>query len=90
MAGLKFFPVSIFYIQADAGAAFILNKGDLGYTKTAAFLYAPGVGVRFLVGGSNYIDAGVKYEGTTKYVSDVQDSKINFFELRIAYAFGIK
>jgi hypothetical protein len=52
VAGLKYFPISIFYVQADAGAAFILNKGDLGYTKTVAFLYAPGVGARFPVGGN--------------------------------------
>jgi hypothetical protein len=89
-AGLKYFPVSIFYIQANAGAAFILDKRDLDYNKTAAFLYTPGVGVKFSVGGDSYIDAGVKYEGTTKYTSNVDNSKINFFELRVAYGFGIK
>src|SRR5476651_1778021 len=34
MAGLKYFPINVFYIQADAGAAFLLNKSDLGYSKT--------------------------------------------------------
>jgi len=89
-AGLKYFPISIFYVQADAGAAFILNKNDLGYSKTAAFLYSPGIGARIPIGGSSSIDAGIKYEGTGKYVTDVEDSKINFFELRVAYAFSLK
>ena len=90
MAGLKYFPVSFFYLQAQAGAAFALNKSDIGFTRTAAFLYAPQVGVQFNVGGQNYIDAGIKYEGTTKFASNAQDSKINFVELRVAYAFGVK
>jgi hypothetical protein len=90
MAGLKYFPINNFYIQGDAGAGFALNKSDVGFTKTAAFLYAPQVGVQFSVGGQNYIDAGIRYEATTKFISNVDDSKINFFELRVAYAFGIK
>ncbi len=90
MAGLKFFPIKVFYVQADAGAGFALNKTETGFTKTAAFLYAPQVGVLLNVGGKNYIDAGVRYEATTKYDSSVENSKINFFELRIAYAFEIR
>ena len=89
MAGLKFFPVSNFYIQADAGAGFALNKTDVGFTKTAAFLYTPQIGIQLPVGGGSYVDAGIRYEATTKFVSDVEDSKINFFGLRVAYAFGL-
>ena len=90
MAGIKYFPITGFYVQADAGAGFALNKSDAGFTKTAAFLYAPQVGLQLPVGGLNYIDAGIRYEGTTKYNSDIENSKINFFELRVAYAFGTK
>ncbi len=89
-AGLKFFPVSHFYIQGDAGAAFALNKSDVGFDKSAAFVYAPQVGVQFPLGGKSYIDAGVRYEATTKFNSAIDDSKVNFFGLRVAYAFDTK
>lgn len=86
-AGLKFFPVKNFYIQGEAGAAFVLNKSDLGTDKSAAFIYAPQVGYQFQLGGNNYIDAGVRYEASTKLESDADDSKVNFVALRVAYGF---
>jgi hypothetical protein len=89
-AGLKFFPVSHFYIQGEAGAAFALNKSDLGFDNTAAFIYAPQIGYQFAVGGRNFIDAGVRYEGSTKFNSGDDNSQLNFFALRLAYAFGTK
>ncbi|MFI5160731.1 MAG: hypothetical protein ACHQHN_05605 [Sphingobacteriales bacterium] len=89
-AGLKFFPVSNFYIQGEAGAAFSLNKSDLGFDNSAAFLYAPQIGYQFALGGKSYIDAGIRYEGTTKFISTVDDSKVNFVGLRVAYAFDTK
>jgi len=89
-AGLKFFPVSNFYIQGEAGASFLLNKSDVNDDKSAAFVYAPQVGVQFPLGGKSYIDAGVRYEGTTKFNSAVDNSKVNFLGLRVAYAFDTK
>lgn len=89
-AGLKFFPISNFYIQGEAGAAFLLNKSDLADDKSAAFVYAPQVGVQFPLGGKSYIDAGIRYEAATKFNSTVDDSKVNFFGLRVAYAFDTK
>jgi hypothetical protein len=86
-AGLKFFPVSNFYIQGEAGAAFALNKSNVGFTNSAAFIYAPQIGYQFQLGGGNFIDAGVRYEASTKFVSDVDDSKVNFVGLRVAYGF---
>jgi hypothetical protein len=86
-AGLKFFPVNNFYIQGEAGAAFALNKSDVGFNNTAAFVYAPQVGYQFQLGGKNYIDAGVRYEASTKFNSNIDDSKVNFFGLRVAYGF---
>jgi len=89
-AGLKFFPVNHFYIQGEAGAAFALNKSDVGFDKSAAFIYAPQIGYQFPVGGTSFIDAGVRYEGSTKFVSSADDSQVHFFALRLAYAFGAK
>jgi hypothetical protein len=64
-AGLKYFPISNFYVQGEAGAAFLLNKSDFFNDKSTAFVYAPQVGVQFPVSSSSFIDAGVRYEGTT-------------------------
>ena len=89
-AGLKFFPVSNFYIQGEAGAGFALNKADVGFTNAAAFIYAPQIGYQFALGGKSYIDAGVRYEATTKFNSNIDDSKVNFVGLRVAYAFDTK
>jgi hypothetical protein len=88
-AGLKYFVVPHFYVQGEAGAAFALNKSDLGFDKSAAFVYAPQVGYQFPVGGKSFIDAGVRYEASTKFNSDIDNSKVNFFGLRVAYAFGL-
>jgi hypothetical protein len=89
MAGFKYFPVPMLYIQGDAGAAFLLNKSSSGLDKSAAFLYVPQVGVQLPIGGRNYVDAGVRYEGTTKFSSGSSDSKISALGLRIAYNFGL-
>ena len=89
-AGLKFFPINNFYIQGEAGAAFLLNKSDFDDNKSAAFVYAPQIGVQFPLGGKSYIDAGVRYEGTTKFSNLADDSKVNFVGLRVAYAFDTK
>jgi hypothetical protein len=86
-AGLKFFIVPNFYVQGEAGAAFSLNKTDNGFTNSAAFIYAPQIGYQFQLGGKNYIDAGVRYEGSTDFVSNESDSKVNFVSLRVAYGF---
>jgi hypothetical protein len=89
-AGLKFFPVEHFYIQGEAGAAFALNKSDVNFNKSAAFIYAPQIGYQFPLGGSSYLDAGVRWESSANFNSTVGDSKINFFGLRVAYAFATK
>lgn len=89
LAGLKYYPVSNFYFQADAGAAFALNKSDAGYTNKTAFLYAPQVGYQFITGGKSFLDAGIRYEGTTSFNGDSAHGKINQVGLRIAYGFGL-
>jgi hypothetical protein len=87
-AGLKFFPVNNFYIQGEAGAAFLLNKNDTYHDKSVAFVYAPQIGVQFPVSASgNFIDAGIRYEATTKYNRAVDNSKPSFVGVRVAYGF---
>ena len=45
---------------------------------------------QFALGGKSYLDAGVRWEGTTKFNSNVDNSTVNFFGLRVAYAFDTK
>lgn len=89
-AGLKFFPANHFYVQGEAGAAFALNKSAIGFDNAAAFIYAPQVGYQFPVGGKSFIDAGVRYEGSTDFTSHNSNSQVNFVALRLAYAFGAR
>jgi hypothetical protein len=87
-AGLKFFPIQNFYVQGEAGAAFLLNKNETGNDKSTAFVYAPQIGVQFPVSANgNFIDAGIRYEATTKYTSGADDSKVSFLGVRVAYGF---
>jgi hypothetical protein len=85
--GLKYFPLKFLYIQGEAGASFITNKNSLGYDKSAVFVYAPQIGVLLNVGGKNYIDAGVRFEGDSKFYDGGKTN--NFFALRVAYAFNL-
>jgi hypothetical protein len=89
-AGLKYFPAGNFYIQGEAGAAFLLNKSSLNDDNGTAFVYAPQVGYQFPLGGKSFIDAGVRYEATTKFNSAISNSTVNFVGLRVAYAFATK
>lgn len=86
-AGLKYFPVGDFYVQGEAGVSFLTNKDDIGATKSATFAYAPQVGYQFNLGGKSYLDAGVRFQGNSKFTDN--GSSNNFFGLRIAYGFGL-
>jgi hypothetical protein len=86
-AGLKYFPVTNFYVQGEAGTAFLLNKNNAGADKSAAFVYAPQLGVLLNVGGKNYIDAGFRFESNLKFYDG--GSASNFFAIRVAYAFNL-
>jgi hypothetical protein len=86
-AGLKYFATPNFYVQAEAGASFVANKNDVGATNSTLFTYAPQVGYLFPLGGKNFIDAGVRYEGNTPLVTN--GSNLGFVGLRVAYAFGL-
>jgi len=87
-AGLKYFVIPNFYVQGEAGAAFLLNKKDVGANKSTAFVYAPQVGVQFPISANgNFIDAGIRYEATTKYATGIDQSKVSFLGIRVAYGF---
>ncbi|SFC75382.1 Outer membrane protein beta-barrel domain-containing protein [Parapedobacter composti] len=85
--GLKYFPVGGLFIQGEAGTSFLLNKSDGGYDKEATFTYSPQVGYRFNLGGNNVLDAGIKWEGNTKFSEN--GTANHFLGLRIAYAFSL-
>lgn len=86
-AGLKYFPAANFYVQAEAGASFLANKDDVGATKSAAFTYAPQVGYLIPLGGRNYLDAGIRFEGNSKFTDGGKTN--NLLGLRVAYSFGL-
>ena len=86
-AGLKYFIAGNFYVQGEAGAAFVLDKTKIDANNSAAFIYAPHLGYQFQLGGKNYIDAGVRYEASTKLNSNADNSTVNFAGIRVAYGF---
>jgi hypothetical protein len=86
-AGLKYFPIKNFYIQGEAGATFITNKTDAGFSKSTTFAYAPQIGYEFNVGGKNSVDVGFKYENTSKFYDG--GSSNGLLGLRVAYSFGL-
>ena len=87
-AGLKYFPVGdIFYIQGQAGVSFLANKSDLQADKSAAFVYAPQIGALVRLAPKNYLDIGVRWEGTSSFYDG--GSSANFLGLRVAYSFGL-
>jgi len=85
-AGLKYYPVGNFYVQGEAGAAFVGNKSDIGADKSAVFAYSPQIGYLFPLGNGSYVDAGVKFESYSKFNDGGKSS--NFLGLRVAYGFG--
>lgn len=86
-AGLRVYPAEKFYLGADAGAAFLVNKGIANGDKSAAFIYAPHAGYVFNVGAKKHLDTGVRFESTSKFY-DAGKSQ-NVLALRVAYAFSL-
>ncbi|CAM3942928.1 Outer membrane protein beta-barrel domain-containing protein [Pedobacter westerhofensis] len=86
-AGLKYFPVKNFYVQGEAGATFVTNKSDAGFSKSTTFAYAPQIGYLFNVGNRNSLDVGFKYENTSKFYDG--GSSNGLLGLRVAYSFGL-
>lgn len=73
--GIKYFPLSALYLQAEAGAAFLTNRSTLGFERTGTFIWAPQVGTRITLGGKNFLDAGVRFEGCTNFTRNDNNSR---------------
>jgi hypothetical protein len=87
-AGLKYFFLGdLVYIQAQAGATFLGNKSDVQADKSAAFVYAPQVGVLLKLAPRNYIDVGFRFEQTSSFYNG--GSNFSTLGLRVAYTFGL-
>jgi|SRR5882757_6581538 len=87
-AGLKYFPVGdVFYVQGEAGVAFLANKSDLQANKSTAFVYAPQIGALLKLSPKNYLDIGFRWESTASFYDG--GSYANFLGLRVAYSFGL-
>jgi hypothetical protein len=86
-AGLRYYPFhsNNLYVQGQAGVNFITN-GPTGY-KTAAFAYTPQIGYLIPIGKGNFIDAGVKFDGNTKFIDGGESA--NIIGLRVAYTFKL-
>ncbi|MDP9077728.1 MAG: hypothetical protein M3O71_09925 [Bacteroidota bacterium] len=87
MAGIKYFPISRFYIQGQAGASFLTDHSNLNADKSTTFVYAPQIGTLINIGKSSYIDAGIKFQGDTKFLDNGKSN--NYLGLRVAYAFSL-
>lgn len=86
-AGLRYFLEPNFYLQGDAGVAFILNNNDANFSRSNAFTYSPQMGVLLPAGGKNFVDIAFRYEATGKFDSSFDASKYSFLGLRVAYGF---
>lgn len=75
-AGLKVFPTKGFYISAEVGAGFGVQKD-----AQTGFLYSPGIGVAF----AKDFDISARYEA----VSFKNDVTLGQVALRFAYAFSL-
>jgi len=59
-AGIKYFPVSSLFLQAEAGGGFALNKSDLNYDKAVAFIYSPQIGYQLALNEKSVLIASIR------------------------------
>jgi hypothetical protein len=87
-AGLKyFFLPNLLYVQAEAGASFLVDKSNLLADKSTNFVYAPSVGVLLKLAPKNYLDIGFRFQGNGSFYKN--GSYNNVLGLRVAYSFGL-
>lgn len=87
-AGLKYFFVPNFlYVQAEAGASFLVDKSDLIADKSTNFVYAPSVGVLLKLAPKNYLDIGFRFQGNGSFYNNGSYNSV--LGLRVAYSFGL-
>lgn len=74
--GGKYYFSPIFYGEGEIGASIGTNRGN-----SAAFAYAPGIGVSLPLAARDAIDLGLRFESWS------QNSNFNQFAFRVAYKF---
>jgi len=86
--GLKLFIIRTFYIQGEAGEAFLLNKNSVYAINSTAFTYDGQMGILFRHTQRSYIEAGIKYSLQQSYFGDGNYGIM--WGARVAYAFNLK
>ena len=86
--GIKYLLIRTFYVQAEGGEAFLLNKSAVYGLNSTGYTYAGQMGIIFKLHKKNYIDAGFRYEGVQSFYGS--GTYNTFFALRAAYAFNLK
>ena len=86
--GLKLFIIRTFYIQGEAGEAFLLNKNSVYAINSTAFTYDGQMGILFRRTKKSYIEAGIKYQLLQSYFGDGNYGVM--WGARVAYAFNLK
>jgi hypothetical protein len=90
MTGFKTFWIKGFYTEGISGVGFDLNKNQLGYNRSAAFIFAQQIGYQFCLKDNNYLDAGIRYTGSGRFSQSDAQSKISSLGIKVGYAFGPK
>lgn len=90
--GLKFFLIRTFYIQAEGGESFVLNKDAVFAYQSDAITVAPQIGLLFKLHHKNYIDVGFRYEWFQDIYSNDESMKgyNKFWGFRFAYGVNFK
>jgi hypothetical protein len=81
--GIKYFLIRTFYVQAEIGEYFLLNKSAVYALNGNSLVYAPQFGILFKLKNKRYIDAGFRLERFQSFYGD--GGYINFTGLRVAY-----
>lgn len=86
--GVKYYTTPEFYLEAEAGAAFHLDKA--GHTS---FVWSPGFGTYLKTSANHKISFGLRYEAwtNTSYasVSNLKTTSFGFIGLKVGYVFGL-
>lgn len=90
--GFKYFLIRTFYLQAEAGESFVLNKDAVYAYQSNALTFAPQAGLLFKLHHKNYIDFGVRFQWFQDIYSNDESMKSynRFWGFRFAYGFNLK
>jgi hypothetical protein len=85
--GIKLFLIRHFYVAAEAGQTFLVNRSAVYAPKNNAFTFSPQVGMLFFLKKRTYIDAGIRYEAVSSFYND--KANYGFWAAHVAYAFNL-